>query len=110
MILAYLTNLGRAVSRLGNAVVGGHSGEMISARAHRENWETAEWLLDRLFFWEDSHCQECFITELTDRDRPSDYHSTGMFDSGTAEFPNRFPEAQKSAVLSDRENVQNPLF
>jgi hypothetical protein len=76
IMTAYLTNLGRALSRLGNSIIGGYSGEMLSARCHRMNWNHLVAIVDTIFFWEPSHCAACYETELTDRDRPGEYHSS----------------------------------
>lgn len=73
-VTSYLTNMGRALSRLGNAFVGGYSGEMVSARVYREGRHGWVRFLDRCFFWEPNHCQECYLTEMLDADRPLDYH------------------------------------
>ena len=75
-VAAYCTNLGRALSRLGNSIIGGYSGEMFSARCHRMNWIHLVAIVDAAFFWEPNHCAACYETELTDRDRPADYRSS----------------------------------
>lgn len=77
-MLNYLTNVGRALSRLGNAIIGGHSGEMFSARVHRCNWLTLEEILNGLFFWEPDHCAGCYETEILDRDRPEEYRCPNL--------------------------------
>jgi len=68
----YFTNLGRALSRLGNAIIGGYSGEMFSARCYRRGW-WLEWVVNWVFWWEINHCHDCWETELLDRDRPEEY-------------------------------------
>lgn len=49
--------------------------EMLSARAWRlrEQYPSLRLWIDRLFFWDDNHCQECFAIELERRQSPRDY-------------------------------------
>lgn len=67
-----------AADRLANTLIGGYADEMISARAWRlqstqPRWATARKWIDRLFFWDDNHCAECFEIERARKYAPSEY-------------------------------------
>lgn len=46
--------------------------ETLSARAWREQWKIRP-LIDQLFFWETSHCEESYKWEQARRDLPHSY-------------------------------------
>ena len=49
--------------------------EMLSARAWRlrEQHPKLRLWIDRLFFWDDNHCQECYEIELRSEQLPKTY-------------------------------------
>jgi len=53
----------------------GTSDEMLSARAWRLRQKHPRLVafIDGLFFWDDHHCQECYVIELERRQLPSEY-------------------------------------
>jgi hypothetical protein len=62
-----------AIDQLGNAVLfGGWADETISARAYRESWPSAKYI-DILFFWEDDHCMQSYISETERMQLPPEY-------------------------------------
>ena len=46
----------------------GDEKEMVSARAYREGWFKTETCLDKLFFWHDRHCRNCYLFELKEKE------------------------------------------
>ena len=53
----------------------GRSDEMLSARAWRlrdKHPAYRKWI-DRIFFWDDNHCQECYEIELRREQLPNEY-------------------------------------
>lgn len=69
--MSVLFNLAIVIDQGFNCVVNlsdgwGHPDEMLSARAWRLRKEHP-WLcrwIDRLFFWDENHCEECYAIEL----------------------------------------------
>ncbi|MBQ4132785.1 MAG: pseudouridine synthase [Desulfovibrionaceae bacterium] len=63
-----------ALDQLINTLLGGWPDETLSSRAWR--WELAErrswprWLIDRLFFWENDHCKDSYLSERLGRQLP----------------------------------------
>jgi hypothetical protein len=54
----------------------GYADEMLSARAWRlrASSNLYRWI-DRIFFWDDNHCQECYQIELERQHLPPEYRS-----------------------------------
>lgn len=53
------------VSQILNVILlDGDANESISGRAYREEWETAERLINGLFFWQSSHCRESYTNDV----------------------------------------------
>jgi len=53
----------------------GKPDEMLSARAYRlrkEHPALIKWI-DRLFFWDENHCQECYGIEMAREQLPVEY-------------------------------------
>ena len=64
-----------ALDQLANTLLGGMADETLSARAYRTR-ETNPWrmrVIDALFFWEDNHCYESWLSEVERRQLPSAY-------------------------------------
>lgn len=74
----FLIGLDQAVNCLIRLSDGwGMPDEMLSARAYRlrkEHPALMVWI-DRLFFWDDNHCQECFGIEMLREQFPQEYRS-----------------------------------
>ena len=54
--------------------------EMLSARAWRlrtEYPDLVKWI-DRLFFWDDNHCEECYRIEKDQAQLPDEYHLSSL--------------------------------
>ena len=49
--------------------------EMLSARAWRlrDKHPSLHLWIDRLFFWDDDHCQECYVIEYERKQLPEQY-------------------------------------
>ena len=64
-----------ALDQLANTLLGGMADETLSARAYRTR-ETNPWrmrVIDSLFFWEDNHCYESWLSEVERSQLPSAY-------------------------------------
>ncbi len=72
--MAYGKNVLIAVDQLANALLAGWPDETLSSRAWR--WEqhgVRSWLrrcIDHLFFWEDQHCYQSYLSEREGRQLP----------------------------------------
>lgn len=66
-----------AVDQLANAIFGGYSDETMSARCWRLRAERPySWLrpmIDRLFFWQLSHCRSAYESERLRSQLPVEY-------------------------------------
>jgi hypothetical protein len=66
-----------AVDQLANAVLGGWADETMSARCWRLRAQMPySWLraaIDRLFFWQSSHCQSAYESERLRSQLPVEY-------------------------------------
>lgn len=52
----------------------GYADEMLSARAWRLRNKTNLYIwIDRLFFWDDNHCCECYQIEMERKQLPTEY-------------------------------------
>ena len=73
-IKAYFKNLAIAADQTINAVLGGYPDETLSSRLYRKDnnahsgkaskcWTYARITVDRLFFWQKSHCHASYLRE-----------------------------------------------
>ena len=56
-----------ALDQLANTLLGGWSDETLSSRAHRRRLDGkpgVAWVIDKLFFWQEGHCEEAYNSEL----------------------------------------------
>ena len=69
-----LKQIAIAIDQLANALLGGYSDETLSARAHRTGsvWEP---FIDALFFWQDAHCFESYLSEKERKQMPQEYRN-----------------------------------
>lgn len=74
-ILNFLIEIGSLPSRLLNVLTGGSADLTFSARSHKEGLWTEKWV-DRLFFWQDAHCEMAWGWEV-ERSRAN----VALFDS-----------------------------
>ena len=67
-----LKQIAIALDQLANALLGGMADETLSARAHRtgSSWEP---VIDALFFWQDDHCFESYLSEKERKQLPPEY-------------------------------------
>ena len=72
--MTYGKNLLIAVDQLVNALLGGYCDETLSSRAWRwENEGVCSWprrFIDLVFFWEEKHCRESYVSEREGRQLP----------------------------------------
>jgi hypothetical protein len=72
--VAYLRNLGIALTQVLNAALGGYPDETTSARAHRLQhrlgWRLARGAINGLFFLERDHCAAAHRAEMDRRQLP----------------------------------------
>lgn len=47
-------------------LLGGERGQMVSSRAYVQHWQRTERCINRLFWWQESHCRQSFIWEKID--------------------------------------------
>lgn len=60
----FLERLWSAFSQMVNVVfLLGHPNESVSGRSHREGWWIEKWI-DRLFFWQEAHCRQSYLSDL----------------------------------------------
>ena len=52
---------------LGSFIPGAYEFETISSRAFREGWKI-EFLIDKVFFWEEKHCESSYWSGVNKRD------------------------------------------
>jgi len=75
-----MIQFGIALDQLLNTVIKiaddgyGYADEMLSARAWRLREMSRLYIwIDRLFFWDENHCEECYKIELERLQLPSEY-------------------------------------
>ncbi len=53
----------------------GKPDEMMSSRAWRLRWTYPRLykIIDKIFFWDDNHCQECYEIEKANLQKPEEY-------------------------------------
>lgn len=65
-----------AIDQFINTLFLGYADESISARAYRlrdKGWSWQHKWIDRLFFWQQNHCKESYISELKRQQLPIEY-------------------------------------
>lgn len=66
----YLQNLAIGFDQMLNTLLGGSPDETLSSRAHRQRakgqryWGWAAGAIDKLFFWQDGHCEQSHLSEV----------------------------------------------
>jgi hypothetical protein len=74
----YLEQVLIAFDQLLNAMGGGMADETLSARAYRLSVKGNAWpaiLIDGLFFWQDEHCYNAYLSELNRKHLPPEYNA-----------------------------------
>lgn len=57
-MINYLARIGSAWSQLMNTILlNGDPNESVSGRAYREDYQTAVWIINSIFFWQSNHCR-----------------------------------------------------
>jgi hypothetical protein len=73
----YLKNIYIALSQFGNTILAGYPDESLSARSYRKRekkyWATAYKYINKLFFWQNDHCYQSYLSELKFRHLPTEY-------------------------------------
>ena len=68
---SYLTRCLVCLSQAINVVLcDGYPDEMLSSRAYRCDWKTTRFVIDKLFWWQADHCQQCYQWERDRIDSP----------------------------------------
>ncbi len=67
-----------ALDQLANALLGGWADETLSARSHRLSYKKYRWhlmksFIDALFFWEEDHCYNSYLSEIDRKHLPIEY-------------------------------------
>lgn len=68
-----------AVDQVLNTLIGGMADETLSARAHRMREKDHLWwgwtasAIDLLFFWQEEHCRQAWLSEMERRQLPEAY-------------------------------------
>lgn len=68
-----------AVDQVLNTLIGGMADETLSARAHRMRVKGHRWwgwtaaAIDLLFFWQEAHCRQAWLSEMQRRQLPEAY-------------------------------------
>lgn len=60
----YIAGILSGLTQLGNALLGGHPKESISARSWREPWPRVVAVINRVFFWQGNHCQQAYESSV----------------------------------------------
>ncbi len=72
-----MTNIAIAVDQLLNAVLFGSPDETLSARMWRNRarpgWSQARAVVDKIFFWQEAHCQKSYESEMQRKQLPAEY-------------------------------------
>lgn len=74
--MTYVMKVLIAFDQLANAVRGGHPDETLSAAAHRRHLDgRSGWrnFINGLFFWQEDHCQDAHLNEMTRKHLPKTY-------------------------------------
>ena len=75
--MARLKQIVVAADQLLNAILGGYADETFSARCWRKRYQKPYFYLyrwiDVLFFWEDDHCEDSYLSEVERRYLPYEY-------------------------------------
>lgn len=78
MSRVYSRQLLIAIDQLLNTVFAGYADETLSSRAYRSQhskrrWMIARKVIDAIFFWQDRHCFNSYVNELTRGHLPGHY-------------------------------------
>ena len=77
--MSYITNNLIAFDQMANALFAGSPDETLSARAYRLSRDRGRhWprrVIDALFFLQDAHCQQSYISELLRKQLPKQYRA-----------------------------------
>ena len=77
--MSYITNNLIALDQMANALFAGSPDETLSARAYRLSRDRGRhWprrVIDALFFLQDAHCQQSYISELLRKQLPKQYRA-----------------------------------
>ena len=62
---AWLIRLLDSFSQVANVLLlNGDANESVSGRAYRQNWETSVKIIDTLFFFDQDHCRNAYLSDL----------------------------------------------
>ena len=71
-----------ALDQVINALAGGWADETISARAYRSQhlsrgWHWVRVIVDAVFFWDEQHCRDSYLSECGRQQLPPEYRQPG---------------------------------
>ncbi|WP_323016493.1 hypothetical protein [Castellaniella sp.] len=78
---SYFLQTAIAADQLANALLAGYADETLSSRAWRcrndkRRWAIARAVIDVIFFWQEDHCMNAYLSELFRKQLPADYQET----------------------------------
>lgn len=70
-----------AIDQLANTLVGGYADESLSSHAWRMHargkTNVWRWLIDHLFFWQEEHCYQAYLSEKERTQLPPEFRGEG---------------------------------
>jgi hypothetical protein len=86
-IASLARNLLLSIDQLGNSILLGSADETISARSYRrgvlegsKSWLAMNWVVNKLFWFDDNHTQEAYRNEMDRCQLPPEYKTPGELD------------------------------
>lgn len=71
----YFEQIFIACDQVVNAVFGGYADETISSRMYREQRKFWQMLIDNMFFWQENHCFNSYLSEKNRKHFPSAFRN-----------------------------------
>lgn len=68
-----------ALDQLVNTLCGGYADETLSSRMHRKALKGTKWpekVIDKLFFWQQAHCEEAYESERKRTQLPPEFRES----------------------------------
>jgi len=50
--------------RINYHLLGGRLDQMVCSRAYEQGWFKTEKVLNAIHFWQEQHCQKCYLSEM----------------------------------------------
>jgi hypothetical protein len=73
--MSYWLNNLIAIDQLCNTLLKGTPDETLSARSYRQRESRPFWykLINKIFFWQDDHCHDSYLSEVNRKHLPRNY-------------------------------------